>query len=105
MELNFYRDAKGDPRADGGSANQLLAGFLESDIQGSTQMCSVVIDAVDRILAGSLEQWEASGNAYTLTLIGSGARIEALFDDSLTAVELSLEKLRETVLRWKAFIE
>ena len=105
MELNFYRDANGDPRADGGSANQLLAGFLESEIQGSSKMCGFLLDAIDRIINGSLEQWEESGNAYTIALIRQGVRIEALFDDSVSVFELSLERFRDTVLRWKAFIE
>lgn len=103
--LSFYRDANGDPRADGGSANQLLAGFLESEIQGSMKMCSILLDAVDRVTDGSLEEWEESGNAHTISLARQGARIEPLFDDSVPAIELSLDKLRDTVLRWKAFIE
>jgi hypothetical protein len=104
--MRLYRDSSGDPRAHGEKGKELLARFLESDVQGSATLGRRILTALDKVAAGHLASWESTGNAYTLTLAPGGAEIEPEMDDSDTAepLHLSLAELRDAVARWMDFI-
>ena len=107
--MRFHRDSSGDPRAHGEKGReQLLAGFLESDVQGSAAHGRKILAAIDKIAGGHLDDWERTGNAYTLTLSPGGADIESEMDDDDAGagpLHLSLDELREAVARWVDFVE
>jgi hypothetical protein len=86
MHLSLYRDQAGDLRAHCPPPYTLLGHFLESDA------------------AGTLDTWQATGNAHTLVLTADGARIEADWASSTPPCQLSLAELRTALERWCAFL-
>jgi uncharacterized protein YacL (UPF0231 family) len=107
--LKFHRDAAGDPRAQGKEGREILAGWLESDLQGSAALGHKILAAVDKVAAGDLDEWERTGNLYTLTLSPEGAdlRVELTGDEETAAepLHLSLAELRDAIARWVGFVE
>jgi uncharacterized protein YacL (UPF0231 family) len=106
--MRFHRDPSGDPRARGEKGREQLAGFLESDVQGSVSQGRKILAAIDKIAGGHLDDWERTGNAYTLTLSPDGADIEPEMDDDdadAGPLHLTLDELREAVARWVDFVE
>jgi uncharacterized protein YacL (UPF0231 family) len=83
MQLQFYSDADGVPRALCEGPGRVLAGFLESDLQDSLAAAHEVLRAVDEVASGRSASWERTGNAYTL----------------------SLSELRDVVADWISFLE
>ena len=104
MVQRFYRDAKGDLRAETGRDRRLLGRFLEADVQGGGGMCDEVLAALDDIAAGRSKRWQMTGNAHTLILGKRRARIHAEFGRSADLV-LSLAVLRQALLEWRALLE
>jgi hypothetical protein len=102
--MKLYRDSSGDPRARGEKGRELLARFLESDLQGSPSLGRKVLAAIDKIAGGHLDDWERTGNAYTLTLSPKGAAIEPELDDDAGPLHLPLAELREAVAHWVEFV-
>ena len=105
MQLEFYRDGAGDPRARCTGGGEELAGFLESDLQGSGKQGRAILRAIDRIEAGKLDGREISGNSYTLTLSPAGASLVNENDENAKPHQLSLAELREAIARWTAFVD
>jgi hypothetical protein len=104
--MHFYRDAAGDPRAASPPPRELLARFLESDVQGSEGHAREILGAIDRVEAGETRSWQETGNAHTLTLSPEGATIEAEFtEDEAAPCRISLDELRAALGGWIAFLE
>jgi uncharacterized protein YacL (UPF0231 family) len=105
MQLEFYWDSAGDPRARCKGIARVVAGFLESDLQDSAEAAREVLSAVDDVESGRLPSWERTGNAYTLTLSAEGTEILDEMDDEAEPYPLSLSEIREVVADWAAFLE
>jgi hypothetical protein len=112
MDLDFYWDDAGDPRArqaaGGGGrppVSEAVARYLESDVQGSLAQAREIVRTIDRVLAGRLQSWSDTGNAHTLALSPRGAVITSEVDDSGNPVRLPLAALRQAVAGWLAFLE
>lgn len=119
MDLEFYWDDAGDPRArapraaekvhEEGTARQAgaarLAAFLESDVQGSDVFAREILEGVERVASGDLDGWESTGNAHTLTVNRSGALLEAELEEDAEPCRLSHEELREALAGWLELLE
>lgn len=105
MDLELYWDEAGDPRARSRKKNDLLASFLESDIQGSDTYAREILEAIDKVAAGDLDEWERTGNAHTLSLTRAWAEIQPEIDDEAPSRRLPLRDLREAVRRWLELLE
>src|SRR5436305_2620540 len=105
MQLEFYRDGAGDPRARGKGQGEALASFLEGDLQGSAKHGRAILHAIDRIEAGQLDRWEVTGNAYTLSLSPARASLVNEIDETAKPFELPLAQLKEAVAGWTAFVD
>ena len=105
MQLLFYRDAAGDPRAQGDAPFEPLASFLESDVQGSAKIARKLLRALDRVESGKMEVWEWTGNAHTLTLAGESASIQSEIDEDAEPCLLALPQVRQALVDWIAFLE
>jgi len=103
--LKFHRDADGDPRAEAEDGRDHLAGWLESDVQGSASLGRKILAAVDKVAVGDLDEWERTGNVYTLTLSPEGADILLELDDEAEPLHLHLAELRDALARWVDFVE
>lgn len=104
MTRRFYRDAKGDLRAETDRSQRLLGRFLEAEMQGSIGMCDEVLAALDDIAAGRSKRRQINGNAHTLILSKRRARIQAEFGRSPDLV-LTPAELRQALLEWKALLD
>lgn len=104
--MHFYRDAAGDPRATSPAPRELLARFLESDVQGSAEHAREILGAIERV-AGEGGSWQETGNAHTLILSPEGALIESEFEEEGEAApcRISLDELRAALTGWLAFLE
>jgi uncharacterized protein YacL (UPF0231 family) len=105
MQLEFYWDKDGAPRARCRKIAKVVGGFLESDLQDSTEAANEVLNAIDEVESGRLPSWERTGNAYTLTLSPDGTEIMDEMDDAGEAYPLSLSEIRELVGDWLTFLE
>ena len=104
VELHFYRDSAGDPRARCNAPCELLGHFLESDVQSNLVFCEEILDILDRIGRNEITRWQQTGNAHTLFLGRKEARIEAEYDELVEPCRLTPEQLRDAVARWIAFL-
>lgn len=105
MQLQFYRDAAGDPRARCEGPGEMVAGFLESDLQGSITSAHEVLRALDGVESGEIPDWERTGNAYTLTLSPAGATLWNEMDEEAEPYALSLAEARQVVADWVSFLD
>lgn len=105
MQLEFYWDSAGDPRARCLGPGAVLASFLESDVQGSGRHGREILRAIDRIEAGKLDHWETTGNAYTLTLSPEGASLISEIDEEAEPFEIPLAQVKDAVADWTAFVD
>lgn len=105
MSLELYRDEAGDPRARADRDREALAHFLESDVQGSTAAGREILEAIDAVAGGRLQEWTRTGNACTLVLSAEGAAIESDFDEESEAALVPLSDLREAITRWIEFLD
>lgn len=104
MKIDLYRDEDGCPRARGARAGDLLARWLESDIQGSAPAARGLLEVLDRIESGELGSWEETGNAHTLELAAEGATIVPDWDEEALPQPVSLGELREALQGWLALL-
>jgi len=100
MKLDLYRDEQGLPRARAEAPDDLLAGLLESDVQGSVVTAFDILGILDRVEAGETDRWEGTGNAHTLTITPGGALIQDELADDTEALHLPLADLREALNAW-----
>ena len=105
MQLQFYSDADGAPRALCAGPGRAVAGFLESDLQDSTAAAHEVLRGIDEVASGRAASWERTGNAYTLTLSPDGASLQDELDEEAEPFALSLADLRDAVAGWVSFLE
>ena len=96
--LEFYQDESGNPCARG--SDQRLATYLETDIQGSTDIARELIDALaDRSFRGDI-----TGNAHSVSIGEKTATIESLYDEDMPARRLRRSQFRDAIKRWLTFI-
>jgi len=107
MSLEFYRDEAGDPRARAVAdrKREVLARFLESDVQGSVGSGLEILAAIEEVAEGRLREWTRTGNAHTLVLSPEGAAIEPDFAEESDAAVVPLSDLREAVTGWIEFLD
>ncbi|MES1241075.1 MAG: hypothetical protein ABUT39_05595 [Acidobacteriota bacterium] len=98
--LDLYRDDRGLPRARGEAPDDLLARFLESDVQGSVVTAYDILGMLDRVESGETSLWEGTGNAYTLTLTPGGALLRDELSDDGETLHLPLAGLRDALNAW-----
>ena len=100
--MRCFTDQYGFPRIDVALLPATVESFLELDIQASTESADDLIAVVDRIASGSLQNWEATGNAFAVVLSRDGVSIDCIWgDDNCT---LGLADFRESLVAWRNFI-
>ena len=105
MQLEFYRDASGNPRARCEGPARVVAGFLESDLQGSSAAALEVLEAIDEVESGGIPSWRCTGNAYTLTVFPEAATIQDEMNDESEPYRLTLAEIRGVVEDWLSFLD
>lgn len=98
-DLEFYKDDSGSPCARG--ADERIATFLQSDLQGSVQ---VTRDLIDKLANGQV-RGEFHGNGHSVVISPQLATIESNFDEEAPDRRLPREELLVHLRAWLAFIE
>lgn len=86
-------------------SRDLLTRYLQSDVQESPEVTLLLLELVDQVSAGDLENWEGTGNAFTLTLTPEGATIQPEFGSDTEPRRVSLDDLRDALEDWLAGLE
>ena len=103
MQLDFYHQG-GLPRVLSGPRYELLARFLEEDIQGVAS-ANEFIDALRKISRGELTEWRRTGNAHTALLSSQSVTIESDFDPALPPLTLPHKDFHDAIEKWLKFIK
>ncbi len=101
QNISFYRDDTGLLRARAADKDQLLAAFLETDIQEDTGMISELLKQINAIQKGTRKRYETSGNAHALTLTPKRVTIESLYDNDARPYRRNLTFFKDTLVRWR----
>ena len=86
-------------------SRELLAQYLASDVQESSEVTLLLLELLDQIDSGELESWDGTGNAFTLTLAPEGATIQPEFGTDTEPRHVSLADLRDALEDWLSLIE
>lgn len=82
--VKCYKDENGYPRAMADDEqNEVVAAFLEQDIQGSISMVEELLRVLDQVKNGQLKNWEGTGNAHTVVITPEAVVFENEFEDGL----------------------
>jgi uncharacterized protein YacL (UPF0231 family) len=98
--ISCYRDDTGLLRARAADKDQLLAVFLETDIQEDKDMAIELLRQVKALQNGEKKRYETSGNAHTVTMTPKAVTIESLFDDEAPRYRLKLAHFRDILTQW-----
>jgi hypothetical protein len=99
----FYCDDEGRPRAEFSAPNEVVGWFLEQDVQ-SPMSCDQLLLRISKLAEDPREEFEQTGNAHTVRLTHRTAIIESNYAEPRTWATVSVEELRDAILRWKELL-
>ncbi len=102
INKNRYRNAE---NADDHPLSWPLALFIRTDVQAAPNYCRELIQEVENAKRGVGEPFEGVGNSCFLSISPKGVYIKNEYDESLPAVELSLDQFKQVIEAWLKFIE
>lgn len=82
---------------------ELLAGFLESEVQGSIDVGRRFLELTRDINSGRRETWKETGNAYTIILRRTEVRI-ILEEGAGGQCRITLEHFNQALNDWTKFL-
>ncbi len=103
MKIKLFQDDQGYPRAEVKKSYQLVALFLESEIQSDKNFAQELLQIIDKIKNHEIESWEETGNVNTLTLNLDKALINNEITNQVN--EVTLDDLQQAILEWMSFLE
>lgn len=103
VDIRCWHDAAIGPRAAAEPAYELLAAFLEADIQGSDAAASGVLDGVAAVAEGRESAFELTGNAHSVTATVDGVVITPLWVED-AALRVTLAEFSDAVRTWRDFL-
>lgn len=103
-ESKFYFDQHGFPHAEYQPPNEILGWFLEQDVQNSPNSCKWLLQLCEEIDAGTRQEYDGTGNAHAISIVGNRVHIENLFTDSIAPSDLSIDEFRAGILSWMRLI-
>jgi uncharacterized protein YacL (UPF0231 family) len=96
---------EGRARSGTGRHGEILASFLQSDVQGDLAAAHALLDEIGAAERGEAPQPAAVGNAYSIRVFPEGVTIRnAVIEDS-RAEHYEFDELRQAVETWIAAIE
>lgn len=100
----FYWDQDRLARAKLPSSQDLVASFLEEDIQLVLPRCDEFLRLCEEARADPGYQCSRVGNAHKVTIRANAVVIENLYLDDLAPCTLSIDQFRDLVAAWRDFI-
>ncbi len=105
IELEFYRDDDGSPRAQGEDGNT-LAQFLESDIQDDPGVCSELLKRIKNCQSGEAQSSsDFIGNSFTLHFNAEEVTFTCHASINNGVASLRLESVQQALQDWQKFID
>lgn len=98
-----YTDENGFLRADVEKGDELLAWFLEQDIQSSTESCKDMLGICNKVEMGKIPMWKGTGNAHTVTIKSENVKIKNEFLDIDFFLEIPLMDFKNALKEWLVF--
>ena len=96
---------EGRPSPGSGRHGEILAGFLQSDIQGDLETARMFLAEVAAAERGEKPQPGGAGNAFSITISPDGAVIRNAVIEGAIPERYSLPELRCALELWIAAIE
>jgi hypothetical protein len=100
IEVELRGPLRARPRDPADKRSQVLAYFIEGDVQGVEETAQEWLDRIAAVERGAVAEDDGTGNAYTLTLRPDGATLEhATFTDwpaehyTLAEIRTALEQV------------
>jgi hypothetical protein len=89
-------------RTGSGRNGEVLAGFIDSDLQGSIISTDMVLDRINDVRAGKLPSWERNGNGYVLKILPDRVVIEDIYapEHFEKLIVIELPQLEDAVRKW-----
>lgn len=105
IELEFYRDDDGSPRAQGEDGNT-LAQFLESDIQDDPAVCLELLKRINNHQSGQTDSSsDFIGNSFTLHFSMEEVIFTRHASTNKGSACLRLESVQQALQDWQKFID
>jgi hypothetical protein len=96
---------EGQARPGSGRHGEIIASFLQSDVQGDLETARMLLAEVAAAEAGENPQPGGVGNAFSITISPDGAEILNVVVKGATPERYSLAELRAALETWIAAIE
>ena len=96
---------EGRARPGSGRHGEILAGFLQSDVQGDLETAQSLLAETLAAECGETPQPGGAGNAFAITISPEGAVIRNAVVEGAVAEHYSLAELRAALETWIAAIE
>jgi hypothetical protein len=109
-ECDMILDSDGTARVrffDTNETVELLARFFQTEVGGPVSHCDRLIQAVEDVDAGTLQEWSINGNCFHVVITPGQATLSDLFLDSQSGVNsISIDSaIFLTLLRsWRSVI-
>ena len=103
MIIQLETDLFGVVRPKGIGKYQIVAGYIDDDIQINITFIRELLQITEDIQNGILVTWSGTGNAHDLTLTAQKAHIENVWNGQ--EGEVTLEEFRQAIGEWLAFLE
>jgi len=96
---------EGQARPGSGRRGEILASFLQSDIQGDLETARMLLAEIAAAERGEKPQPGGVGNAFSITISPDGAEIRNAVVESAVPEHYSLAELRGVLETWIGAIE
>jgi len=96
---------EGRARPGSGRHGEILAGFLQSDVQGDIETARMLLAETAAAERGESPQSGGAGNAFSITISPEGAVIRNAVVEGAAPERYSLAELRSALETWIAAIE
>lgn len=83
---------------------ELLGSYFVQDVQGNAEKCRSLLLLIEDIQAGTMDNWEQTGNAFDIVQTQNGVTINNIWDESLGICEVSLDELGNATMDWLEFL-
>lgn len=103
-DLKLYIDKNGYPRAEVSARYQLIASYLEQDVQRNPEGSRNLIQIIEEVISETRKDWEGTGNAFTLILSKDKARIESEFLDPMESCEIPIKTFQKVLKQWDKLV-
>ena len=96
---------EGQPRPGSGRRGEIIASFLQSDVQGDVETARMLLAEVAAAERGEKPQPGGVGNAFSIAIAPDGAAIRNAVVEGAVPEHYSLAELRAALETWIAALE